>query len=120
MPKIVAVPLPTIIATDKPPLCVDLDGTLVRTGTLYEELIVLLSGAPWLVFKLPGWLFSGKALLKSRIGCYAKLDPTLLPYDERVLEYLQQQKDRGRLIVLVTAADRAIAEVIADHVGLFD
>jgi phosphoserine phosphatase len=103
-----------------PPLCVDLDGTLVRTDTLYEQILVLLLSAPWLVFKLLRWVFLGKAGFKSQVGCYAPLDPTLLPYDRRVLDFLQQEKDRGRTIVLVTAADRTIAGVIADHLGLFD
>src|ERR1700751_4496677 len=92
-------------ALTKPPLCVDLDGTLVRADTLHEQVVVLLSGAPWFVFKLLPWVFSGKAHFKSQVGCYAALDPTLLPYDKRVLDFLQQEKDRGRLIVLVTAAD---------------
>ena len=104
----------------KPPLCVDLDGTLVRTDTLLEQILVLLLGAPWLVCKLLRWVFLGKAHFKSQVGSYAALDPTLLPYDQRVLDFLQQEKDRGRMIVLVTAADRIIAEVIADHLGLFD
>jgi len=103
-----------------PPLCVDLDGTLVRTDTLYEQILVLLLGAPWLVFKLLRWVFLGKARFKLQVGCYTALDPTLLPYDERVLDFLQQEKDRGRTIILVTAADRTIAGVIADYLGLFD
>ena len=103
-----------------PPLCVDLDGTLVRTDTLHEQILVLLLGAPWLVFKLLRWVFLGKARFKLQVGCYTALDPTLLPYDERVLDFLQQEKDRGRTIILVTAADRTIAGVIADYLGLFD
>ncbi len=102
------------------PLCVDLDGTLVRADTLHEQLFNLLLHAPWLVFKLLLWLCSGKAHFKSQVGRYTALDPGLLPYDERVLEFLRREKGRGRMIVLVTAADRAVAEVVADHLGLFD
>jgi len=115
-----AIPVGTENALAKPPLCVDLDGTLVRADTLHEQVLALLLGAPWLIFKLLRWVFLGKAHLKSQVGRYAALDPTLLPYDKRVLDFLQQEKDRGRMIVLVTAADRAIAEVVADHLGLFD
>jgi hypothetical protein len=46
-------------------------------------------------FKLLRWFFLGKAHFKSQVGCYAALDPTLLPYDERVLGFLRQEKNRG-------------------------
>src|SRR6185503_7445311 len=56
---------------DKLPLCVDLDGTLVRTDTLHEQ-------------------------------------------------FLRAEKARGRTLVLATASDRAVAEPIAAHLGIFD
>jgi 4-hydroxybenzoate polyprenyltransferase len=120
MTALPAVPVAIENVSAKPPLCVDLDGTLVRADTLLEQVLVLLLSAPWRVFKLLRWVFSGKAHFKSQVGCYAALDPSLLPYDERVLGFLRQEKNRGRMIVLVTAADRRIAEVIANHLGLFN
>jgi 4-hydroxybenzoate polyprenyltransferase len=120
MREITAISLEAENASAEPPLCVDLDGTLVHGDTLHEEILALLIRAPWLVFKLLRWLFIGKAHFKWQVAHYAALDPTLLPYDERVLDFLRQEKNRGRMIVLVTAADRAIAEAVADHLGLFN
>ena len=48
----------------KPPLCVDLDGTLIKTDLLWESLLVLLKQNPLLVVLLPLWLIKGKAYLK--------------------------------------------------------
>src|SRR3546814_2565268 len=37
----------------RPPLCVDLDGTLIKTDLLYETLLAALRGRPWIVLLLP-------------------------------------------------------------------
>jgi 4-hydroxybenzoate polyprenyltransferase len=103
-----------------PPCCVDLDGTLIHTDLLFENLIGTLTARPWLVFWLPFWLMRGRAYLKMRIAQQAPFDPAILPYDERVLSYLRNEKDQGRVLVLATASVRPQAEAIAAHLGLFD
>ena len=35
------------------PLCIDLDGTLIRSDTLFESVLQLLKREPWLVLALP-------------------------------------------------------------------
>ena len=47
------------------PLCVDLDGTLVKSDTLVDSLLVLLRTRPKLALGLPGRLFHGKAAFKA-------------------------------------------------------
>jgi 4-hydroxybenzoate polyprenyltransferase len=101
------------------PLCVDLDGTLVTTNTLHETLLAVAGNLAVLAL-LPCWLLRGKALLKRELAHRASLDPTLLPYNQPLLEYLQREKASGRYLVLATAADRSIAEAIQAHLGLFD
>lgn len=102
-----------------PPLCVDLDGTLVRTDMLVESFVVLLSD--WKVLlRIPFWLIEGKARLKNELAKRAQIDPAVLPYCKDLLDYLQVQKSRGRYLVLATAADRVVADRIADHLGIFD
>jgi hypothetical protein len=46
-----------------PILCVDLDGTLIKTDLLFESVVRLLKYKPWLLFLLPVWLCRGKAVL---------------------------------------------------------
>jgi 4-hydroxybenzoate polyprenyltransferase len=101
------------------PLCVDLDGTLIRTDLLWESLIVLLSRNPFYAFLLPVWLFKGKAWLKRQLSSRVTLDARSLPYCSEFLEYLREQRLQGRHLVLVTASDWALAEAVAEHVGLF-
>ena len=46
------------------PLCIDCDGTLLRTDILHEMVFRLLKVAPWRLLWLPLWLVRGKAFLK--------------------------------------------------------
>jgi 4-hydroxybenzoate polyprenyltransferase len=100
-------------------LCVDLDGTLVYTNTLHEAFLATVADIHTLL-AVPLWLWTGKARLKQELARRARIDPTLLPYNERLLTYLREQKCAGRYLVLVTAADRSIAEAVNAHLGLFD
>ena len=48
-------------AEENLPLCVDLDGTLIKTDLLIEALIKLVKQQPFLFFWAPVWLLRGKA-----------------------------------------------------------
>ncbi|HET8935262.1 MAG TPA: UbiA family prenyltransferase [Polyangiales bacterium] len=102
------------------PLCVDLDGTLVSTDTLWECVLCLFRRRPWLLLLAPFWLFAGKASFKRQVSARVVLDPASLPYRQDLLEALQHIKGSGRKLVLATAADHAIAHGVAQHLGLFD
>jgi len=101
------------------PLCVDLDGTLLRTDVLHEQLLV--AATHWSLLRhLPGWKRQGIARLKQELAAAVPLDVATLPYDPAVVDYLRQQRAQGRRLVLATAADRQVAEAISAHLGLFD
>jgi 4-hydroxybenzoate polyprenyltransferase len=102
------------------PICVDLDGTLVRTDTLVESALLLLKESPFNLFSMLAWLLGGKANLKQRLAERVLPDPGLLPYHQGLLEWLRERKLEGRRLVLVTAANNRIAEAVADHLGIFD
>jgi len=102
------------------PLCVDLDGTLVRTDTLYESLLRAVRRNPAVVLRIPVWLFQGRAHLKHELARRGALAVDRLPYRQDLLDYLHGQKEAGRKIVLATAADSDIAEAVASHTGCFD
>lgn len=102
------------------PLCVDLDGTLLRTDSMWENMMLLLKQKPYMFFALPFWLLQGKAVLKERIAERAALDVTVLPYHESLLAYLREQRQTGRPILLVTGATASVAQRAADYVRLFD
>lgn len=102
------------------PLYVDLDGTLVRGDTLHESLLLLLRAGPGFLLRLLGWLFGGKAAFKRQVAAHVCPDPAHLPYTAAFLDWLRGQRRAGRTLVLATAADVRVAQVVADHTGLFD
>ncbi|MGE0746436.1 MAG: UbiA family prenyltransferase [Rhodospirillales bacterium] len=103
-----------------PPLCVDLDGTLVKTDVGLESALGLFKQNPLLGLAMPLWLLKGKAHLKHEIARRVDIDVNLLPFEESFLDYLRGQKAAGRTLVLATASNRKYADAIAGHVGLFD
>jgi 4-hydroxybenzoate polyprenyltransferase len=101
------------------PLCVDLDGTLVRTDLLWESVAQLLKRRPFDLLFLPFWLLRGRAYLKRQIAGRTDVDPSHLPYHQEFIDFLRAESGRGRAIVLATASDDGPAQRIAKHVGLF-
>ena len=101
-------------------IAVDLDGTFVLTDTLHESLLLLLKQEFFSIFLLPLWLMKGKAAFKSKLAERVALNTALLPYNQALINWLNEQRANGIKIVLTTAADQRIANAVANHVGLFD
>ncbi|WP_353072670.1 UbiA family prenyltransferase [Tunturiibacter gelidiferens] len=102
-----------------PVLCVDLDGTLVKSDTLHDSALAVARHHPLALLKIPSWLLQGKAALKRHLAATVQLDVAHLPYNRELLQYLQQQHSTGRPIYLATAADADTAHRVAAHLGLF-
>jgi 4-hydroxybenzoate polyprenyltransferase/phosphoserine phosphatase len=99
---------------------VDLDGTLIYSDMLWESLARLLKQNFFYIFAVPVWLMSGRANLKRQVAARTAVNSALLPYNETFIEFLREEKARGRRILLVSASDRALVEKVAAQVGLFD
>ena len=110
---------PAASASALAPLCVDLDGTLAKSDTLVDSLLVLARTHPALLLALPGRLLHGKAAFKAFITSHVTLDVTHLPYNRTLLQFLHEERTRGRSIYLVTGADVRLAERVAAHLGIF-
>lgn len=102
------------------PLAVDLDGTLIQTDTLHEAALRALRERPLALFGLPLWLLQGRAAAKQRLAALSRFDPSVLPYNQPLLDWLREQRAAGRRLALCTAADRSIADAVAEHLGIFD
>ncbi len=100
-------------------LFVDLDGTLIATDTLLESIVLLLKTYPLKIFLLILWVFKGKSYFKSKITQFNTVRADLLPYNEEVLNYIKEEKGKGRKIYLLTAANQMIADDVADYLGIF-
>jgi apolipoprotein N-acyltransferase len=102
------------------PLCVDLDGTLIKTDLLWEYLARYLRRNPLAIFAVLFWWSRGRARLKQQLARRVTLDPATLPYHPEFLVWLKEQKAAGRKLILATASDRHMALPVAAHIGLFD
>jgi len=114
--------MPPAVASEQNtvPLCVDLDGTLIKTDMLWESLVRLLQRNPLYLLLVPFWLARGRAGLKEQLARRVKVDAAMLPYHDPFLEFLREQRRAGRQILLVTASDRRMAEPVAAYLGLFN
>lgn len=103
-----------------PVLVVDLDGTLIRSDSLYETFWAGMSESWGTAFAALSALAGGRAKLKKSMAGRTVLEPENLPYNEVVLDYIRHWREEGGRAVLVTAADDSVADAISDHLGLFD
>lgn len=103
------------------PLCIDLDGTLLRSDLLIESALRLLSAQPWLAILFAVWLvIGGRARLKREIAARTAIDVASLPFDSRVVKLVRHAREEGRCIVLCSAADQRLVDRVAEHFALFD
>lgn len=101
------------------PLCVDLDGTLVKSDTLVDSVLSLARQHPAQLVRIPGWIAQGKAKFKQHVGAAVTLDVEHLPYNLPLLDWLRIEHGKGRSIYLATAADHTLAQRVADYLGIF-
>jgi 4-hydroxybenzoate polyprenyltransferase/phosphoserine phosphatase len=108
-----------IAGSSQKPLCVDLDRALIKTSTLMEGILAILSSRQKIA-RAALIATADRPAFKQRVAVLADLAPELLPYNKQLIDYLCEQKRRGRPIVLATGADESLARAIADYLGIFD
>jgi 4-hydroxybenzoate polyprenyltransferase len=101
------------------PLCVDLDGTLVKSDTLVDSLLILLRKRPLLFVRAMLRITHGRAAVKEFVTQAIALDVGGLPYNRKVLRYLEEEHRNGRPLYLVTGADGHLAIRVAEHLRIF-
>jgi 4-hydroxybenzoate polyprenyltransferase/phosphoserine phosphatase len=101
-------------------LCADFDGTILDGNSLWESFLALIGAQPWCIFLIPLWLLRGRAALKKEVAKRAVLNVSRLNYREDVINFLRQEKIKGRKLILATGADEIIAAKAAEYLGLFD
>jgi 4-hydroxybenzoate polyprenyltransferase/phosphoserine phosphatase len=101
------------------PLCVDLDGTLVKTDTFAQALLLLIRTRPTVLCSIPDWAANGLSAFKQRVAQEIQLDPSALPYHSGLLTFLKGERAKGRELILVTASNILPARAVAEHLGIF-
>lgn len=108
------------VVEDDVPLVVDVDGTLIRTDLLAESVLRLVAHDPLAGWRLPLWLAGGRAGFKARVADQVLPDPDGLPLNRAVLDFIDDERRRGRRVYLASASDRRAVQNLADHLGRFD
>lgn len=108
-----------VLDKEQVPLCVDLDGTLIKTDSLHESFLLLIKRNPLYCIIAIFWIFKSKAHFKAEVAKRTRLSVETLPYNDDVIEYIQSQRS-FRKILLVTGSNRSIATSVAEHIKLFD
>ncbi len=106
--------------TNEVPLCVDLDGTLIKSDVLVEGFLRCIKLDFRFIVIAIFYLIIGRARLKAEIARRHTLDVNLLPFNADLLEWLRLEHQAGRRLILCTAANRVVAEEIAAHLGIFE
>ena len=102
------------------PLCVKLDGSVLRTDVLLEGFLSLLKRNPVYGLWALLWRLRGRAVLKAEIERRVPLDASSLPYNRELLVWLRSERERGRQLWLCTGADELLAHSVARHLGIFE
>jgi phosphoserine phosphatase len=95
------------------PLVTDLDGTLIKTDLLVVAVKQLLKKNMLHTVSFFFWLLKGKAHLKHEIFKRVEIDAAALPFNESVKQFLQNEYDAGRKIILATASPETEAKKVA-------
>src|ERR1700749_4918516 len=74
------------------PLVVDLDFTLLRTASLWEQFTALVFRKPLDAVRALMSLPAGRARFKARLNALGGIDAASLPYRQELVDYLRDEK----------------------------
>ena len=107
------------MSQDGVPLCLDIVGTLTPANIRHERFISAFKESPPLL----GWLirrWRENKRAASRRPAPERTDAKILPLRAELLQWLREQHEGGRRLVLVADGDPQLAEQVVAHLGLFD
>ncbi|NVJ96460.1 MAG: UbiA family prenyltransferase [Marivivens sp.] len=99
------------------PLVLDIDGTLLRTDMLFENVWAGLGTDPIRTIKAGVTLFRKPARLKEAVYNIADIRVDLLPVNTEALEFAKAAQADGREVILASASDERLVQALADHNG---
>src|SRR5882724_6228417 len=96
-------------------LCVDVDGTLLRTDLLFESFLSLVKCRPWLLAAVPFWVLRGRSYLQRQLARGTSFANAPIPIRQDFLQYLEKESATGRRIVLCSGSDEALVHRFAEQ-----
>ena len=109
-----------INSKENTPLFVDLDGTLLKTDILFEEILILLKRNIFYFLSLLFWLARGRAYLKFQLSKRVDMPVETLPVNTEFLKYLHMQKKENRELILISGSNQKAVDEVNNHMKLFD
>tara|TARA_Y100001954_G_scaffold18910_1_gene17350 strand:+ start:10 stop:459 length:450 start_codon:yes stop_codon:yes gene_type:complete len=109
-----------IKSKENTPLFVDLDGTLLKTDILFEEILILLKRNIFYCLSLLFWLARGRAYLKFQLSKRVDMPVETLPVNTEFLKYLHMQKKENRELILISGSNQKAVDEVNNHMKLFD
>ncbi|MHB8885614.1 MAG: UbiA family prenyltransferase [Methylovirgula sp.] len=101
------------------PIVVDLDGTLILTDCLYEQVAVAAFSKPLCLLQRLPELLRGRAVLKAALARDVEIPFETLPLSENLVEWLRGEIGKGREIHLCSAANQTVVDAAARHLKFF-
>lgn len=103
-------------------LCVDLDGTFIKTDMLYESFVYHFIRNPLVILYCMYWLSTGGITkLKFYLSKSFNFNPSFLPINYSVLELINAKKSQGYSIYLISAStERIVQKIYIAFSDLFD
>jgi 4-hydroxybenzoate polyprenyltransferase len=107
---------------ESPVLCVDLDGTYLRTDTLYESLLLAIKARPDVLLHVPLWIIRGRMRLKQALTARTRdlFQVSSCPRQQEVADLIESARVAGKRVELISAADHLMLERQADLRQGFD
>jgi 4-hydroxybenzoate polyprenyltransferase len=102
------------------PLCVQLDGALTPVNTRHEKLLALMTQPPRKLLAVLGALRRGMRAFWRSLGAAVDIDAECLPVHPGLVEWLREQHEQGRHLVLLAGHDVQAAEQLAQRLQVFD
>jgi 4-hydroxybenzoate polyprenyltransferase len=103
------------------PLVIDLDRTLITTDALHESLFFFLKRRAAAAWRIPFWILSGRATVKSRLAtAVTDADVDNFPVNPDLVALAEREARLGRRVILATGADISIALKIQRRFPFFD
>lgn len=107
-----------IASTNKTPLVLDVDGTLLKTDMLLESFWRALGQAPIACLKHCFTHLNNRAKLKEGLAELAQLRTDLLPVNDEILECANAARAEGRKLVLASGSDQSLVQGLSEDLKL--
>lgn len=108
--------------TSRLPLCVDFDGSLVKTDAIYECFLAAMKSRPLAVLQILPLIFRSKAAFKAALWHLASpaMEVGAFPREPRVVDLIAEARRDGRRVELVSASHQELLQSDPALVAMFD